>query len=141
MLGTLGEVDLTKGKAVHPKKILIVDDSKLIHKMFDVMLSGHHLVHAGDGLEGLQELGVHADVDLILLDINMPRMNGLEFLGQIKNDAALSDTPVVVVSTEGKEEDTQRAMELGASAYITKPFQSESVLAIVSELTTTGVNE
>ncbi len=126
---------------MHPKKILIVDDSKLIHKMFEVMLAGHHLVHAADGVEGLQELGVHADVDLILLDINMPRMNGLEFLTQIKNDAALSATPVVVVSTEGKEEDTQRALELGASAYITKPFQGESVLAIVSELTTKGVAE
>lgn len=126
---------------MHPRKILIVEDSKLIHKMFDVMLAAHRLVHAGDGVEGLQKLGEHADVDLILLDINMPRMNGLEFLGEVKRDPALSEIPVVVVSTEGKEEDTERAMELGASAYITKPFQSENVLEIVSKLTMSGITE
>lgn len=120
---------------MHPRNILVVEDSKLIHKMFEVMLSEHRLVHAGDGVEGLQKLAEHADVELILLDINMPRMNGLEFLGEVKRNAALSEIPVVVVSTEGKEEDTQRAMDLGASAYITKPFQSESVLEIVSRLT------
>lgn len=122
-----------------PKKILIVDDSKLIHKMFEVMLRPHHLVHAEDGIDGIQKLAEHADVELVLLDINMPRMNGLEFLGEVKKDEALSTIPVVVVSTEGKDEDTERAMGLGASAYITKPFQSEKILEIVSRLTADGL--
>ena len=123
-----------------PKKILIVDDSKLIHKMFEVMLRSHRLVHALDGLEAIQKLAEHADVELILLDINMPKMNGLEFLREVKKDDALSSIPVVVVSTEGKDEDTERAMALGASAYITKPFQSESILDIVLRLTASGVS-
>ncbi len=123
-----------------PKKILVVDDSKLIHKMFEVMLRSHRLVHAEDGIDGIQKLAEHADIELILLDINMPRMNGLEFLREVKNDEALSTIPVVVVSTEGKDEDTERAMKLGATAYITKPFQSESILAIVSRLTMSGVS-
>ncbi|MFQ5525775.1 MAG: response regulator [Thermoanaerobaculia bacterium] len=123
-----------------PKKILIIDDSKLIHKMFEVMLRSHRLVHAEDGIDGIQRLAEHADVELIVLDINMPRMNGLEFLREVKKDEALSTIPVVVVSTEGKDEDTERAMELGASAYITKPFQSESILEIVSKLTVSGVS-
>ncbi len=118
-----------------PKKILIVDDSKLIHKMFDVMLRAHQLVHAEDGLEGLQKLGEHADIDIVLLDINMPRMNGLEFLEELGNNPALSGIPVVIVSTEGKDEDTERALAAGASAYITKPFQSDSILGIVDRLT------
>ena len=126
---------------MHPRKILVVDDSKLIHKMFDVMLRGHRLVHANDGIEGLQKLAEHADVELILLDINMPRMNGLEFLAEVQSNAALSEIPVAVVSTEGKEEDTQRAIEMGASEYITKPFQSDRVLNIVSKLTTPAADE
>ena len=126
---------------MHPRKILIVDDSKLIHKMFEVMLRGHHLVHANDGVEGIQRLAENVDVDLILLDINMPRMNGLEFLAELEKDNALSEIPVVVVSTEGKEEDTQRAIDLGARGYITKPFQSEQVLEIIAKLPVAGAAE
>lgn len=133
---------LSKGRqTLQQRKILIVDDSKLIHKMFEVMLRGHQLVHANDGVEGLQKLAEHADVAMILLDINMPRMNGLEFLGEVKKDEALSGIPVVVVSTEGKEEDTRRALDLGAGGYITKPFQSEQVLDMVSKLPLPGAAE
>lgn len=124
-----------------PRKILIVDDSKLIHKMFEVMLRSHRLVHAQDGLEGLQKLGQHADVDIVLLDINMPRMNGLEFLTELRDNEAFAQIPVVIVSTEGKDDDTERALGAGASAYVTKPFQSESILAVVDRLTSkTGSN-
>jgi two-component system chemotaxis response regulator CheY len=117
------------------RKILVVDDSKLIHKMFEVMLRPHTLVHAEDGREGLNRLVEHTDVDLILLDINMPRMNGLEFLSEIKKSDAFAEIPVVVVSTEGKDEDTERALAAGAAAYIKKPFQSESILRVVSDVT------
>jgi two-component system chemotaxis response regulator CheY len=118
---------------MEPKKILVIDDSKLIHKMFEVMLRPHSLVHAEDGQEGLQRLVEHADVDLILLDINMPRMNGLEFLDAVKRNNAFAEIPVVIVSTEGKDEDTQRALESGASAYIKKPFQSENIISVIAE--------
>jgi len=102
--------------------------------MFEVMLRDFELVHAGDGIEALQRLGEHADIDLILLDINMPNMNGLEFLDKIKQDAALADIPVIIVSTEGKEEDTIRGLEAGAAAYIKKPFRSEEILVIIERL-------
>ncbi|MEM9293076.1 MAG: response regulator [Acidobacteriota bacterium] len=116
------------------KKFLIVDDSKLIHKMFGVMLRQYDLVHANDGVEGLRMLSDHPDVDAILLDINMPNMNGLEFLGRVKSDDALAGIPVVVVSTEGKEEDTQRALDGGAAAYIKKPFDLQQLLEVVDNL-------
>ena len=115
-------------RPTQPKKVLVVDDSRLIHKMFEVMLRDFELVHAADGLEGLQRLGEHADIDLILLDINMPNMNGLEFLEKVKQDAALAKIPVIIVSTVGKEEDTIRGLEAGAAAYIKKPFRSEEIL-------------
>lgn len=119
---------------MQPKKILVIDDSKLIHKMFNVMLRQYEVIHAHDGQEGLTCLGEATDVDLILLDVNMPNMNGLEFLGKVKTDAALKDIPVVIISTEGKEEDTERAMTAGASAYIKKPFDHKQLLDVIKEL-------
>ena len=121
-------------RATQSQKVLVVDDSRLIHKMFEVMLRDFDLVHAGDGLEALQKLGEHADIELILLDINMPNMNGLEFLEKIKQDSALADIPVIIVSTEGKEEDTIRGLQAGAAAYIKKPFRSEEILVIIDRL-------
>lgn len=119
---------------MQPRKILVVDDSKLIHKMFEVLLRQYALVHAHDGLEALQCLGSDADIDLILLDINMPRMSGLEFLSQVKANEALKDIPVVIISTEGKEEDTIRGLEAGASAYIKKPFGNQELLEVIQRL-------
>ena len=119
---------------MQPRKILVVDDSKLIHKMFEVLLRQYPLVHAHDGLEALQCLGNHADIDLILLDINMPKMSGLEFLNRVKADSAFREIPVVIISTEGKEEDTIRGLEAGASAYIKKPFGNQELLEVVERL-------
>lgn len=119
---------------MEPKKVLVIDDSKLIHKMFDMMLRPYQLVHAMDGQEGLTALAGDPDIDLILLDINMPVMNGLEFLAEVRRNDAFQAIPVIVVSTEGKEEDTERAMAAGADSYITKPFQSQDVLAVIEGL-------
>lgn len=119
---------------MQPRKILVVDDSKLIHKMFEVLLRQYTLVHAHDGLEALQCLGSDPGIDLILLDINMPRMSGLEFLGQMKADESLEHIPVVIISTEGKEEDTLRGLEAGATAYIKKPFGNQELLEVIQRL-------
>lgn len=124
---------------MQPNKVLVIDDSKLVHKMFTVILPKTTLVHALDGREALHRLGEHPDVELIFLDINMPNMNGLEFLNQVKADAALSHIPVVIVSTEGKEEDTVRGLQAGAAAYIKKPFRNESILEIVHRLPAAAV--
>lgn len=117
-----------------PKKILVVDDSKLMHKMYEVMLRQYNLVRAMDGREALDVLRKESDVDLIFLDINMPVMNGLEFLEAAKEDSSIADIPVVVISTVGSEEDTQRGLEAGAVAYIKKPFRNEEVHEIISQV-------
>ncbi len=116
------------------RKFLVIDDSKLIHKMFNVMLRQYEVVHAMDGLDGLAKASQHPDIDGILLDINMPKMNGMEFLAAIKADLALKDIPVIIISTEGKEEDTQRAMEAGAYSYIKKPFDHKQLLDVIAGL-------
>jgi two-component system, chemotaxis family, chemotaxis protein CheY len=119
---------------VQPKKVLVVDDSKLMHKMYEVMLRQYPLVYALDGREALERLRQHGDVELVLLDINMPNMNGLEFLAEMKSDGAIANTPVIIISTEGKEEDTARGLEAGALAYIKKPFHREEILEVISRL-------
>lgn len=123
---------------MQPRKILVVDDSKLMHKMYEVMLRQYPLVYASDGRQALDRLREHADIDLVLLDINMPNMNGLEFLAELRSDAARSDLSVVIISTEGREEDTARGLEAGATAYIKKPFHSEEILDVISRLEKKG---
>jgi two-component system chemotaxis response regulator CheY len=118
-----------------PRKILVVDDSKLLHRMFEMMLRQYPLVHAYDGREGLDALAQNADVDLILLDINMPRMNGLEFLGVVKKDAKLKKIPVIIVTTEGANQDAEKGLAAGASAYVKKPFRNEELLGVIDKLT------
>jgi two-component system chemotaxis response regulator CheY len=119
---------------LQPRKVLVVDDSKLMHKMYEVMLRQYPLVYALDGRQALDRLQEHADIDLVLLDINMPNMNGLEFLAEVRADGGHKDLAVIIISTEGREEDTQRGLEAGASAYIKKPFHSEDILEKISRL-------
>jgi two-component system chemotaxis response regulator CheY len=119
---------------VQPRKVLVVDDSKLMHKMYEVMLRQYALVFASNGQQALDRLQEHGDVDLVLLDINMPGMNGLEFLDRVRAEEAFRDLTVVIVSTEGKEEDIAHGLAAGATAYIKKPFQSEQILEVISRL-------
>ena len=124
-----------ESRVMPPRKVLVVDDSKLLHRMFEMMLRQYPLVHAYDGKEALQRLSENEDVDLVLLDMNMPRMNGLELLEAMKADAAMKRIPVVLVTTEGSDEQTQRGLEAGAAAYVKKPFKNEELIAVVQRLT------
>jgi CheY-like chemotaxis protein len=119
---------------VQPRKVLVVDDSKLMHKMYEVMLRQYPLVYALDGRQALDRLREHEDVDLVLLDINMPNMNGLEFLAQLKAGGGRDGMSVIIITTEGRDEDATRGLEAGASAYIKKPFHSEEILNVISRL-------
>jgi len=110
------------------RKILVVDDSELLHKMYDLVLrryamQGTIIVHAFNGAQALDLLGREADIELILLDVNMPTMNGIEFLRRRRPEAMLSRIPVIVISTEGKQHDARLALSEGATDYVTKPFE------------------
>ncbi|MBN2383420.1 response regulator [bacterium] len=125
------------------KKILIVEDSTLLHKMYDLLLGiykrkGTKLIYALNGQDGLDQLQQNGDVGLILLDINMPTMNGLQFLGIIRKDPDYERIPVIIISTEGKEEDTVRGLSLGADAYIAKPFQGPQLRTLIDQLIGNG---
>jgi CheY-like chemotaxis protein len=118
------------------KKILIVDDSALIHQMYKMVLMRYKctIVAAQNGQVGLDKLAQHPDVDLVLLDINMPVMNGLEFIKKVKELGTYEHIPIVISSTEGKEEDTKRGIALGASGYVTKPVQASELHALIETL-------
>jgi two-component system chemotaxis response regulator CheY len=120
------------------RKILAVDDSALIHQMYKLFLSRYKnckLVSAMNGLEALDKLGQEEEIDLILLDINMPVMNGLEFLQRVQKEAAYKDIPVIIISTEGKEEDTVRGLKMGAKGYVKKPFQASELHGLIEKIT------
>lgn len=124
---------------MQPRKVLVVDDSKLMRKMFEVMLRQYPLAYAADGREALERLRENADIDLILLDINMPNMTGLEFLAEMRANSRNAETRVVIISTEGREEDTERGLTAGADAYISKPFRTEQILEVISRLPSSGL--
>jgi len=112
-------------------RALIVDDSSVMRKIIERSLRQAGLdalvVHeAGSGVEGLEVLKSN-QVDLILSDINMPAMDGLEFLRQIRAQNLAVDAPVVMITTESSEEHVKQAIEAGAKGYIRKPFTAEQV--------------
>ncbi|HYH46273.1 MAG TPA: response regulator [Thermoanaerobaculia bacterium] len=119
---------------MQPRKVLVVDDSKLMHKMYEVMLRQYPLVYAWDGREALECLREHRDIELVILDINMPNMNGLQLLEAMKSDAVLAGTPVIIITTEGSSADTARGIAAGAAAYLTKPFVTEEILDAITRL-------
>lgn len=96
-------------------------------------IEGAHVTEADDGVDGLRKLAA-GRFDIILTDINMPIMDGLKLVKRVRVDPVHKDVPIVVVSTEGAAEDRQRALALGANAYIVKPIQAPQVLATVRSL-------
>jgi two-component system chemotaxis response regulator CheY len=112
-------------------RALIVDDSSVMRKIVERSLRQAGLdplvVHeAGSGVEGLELLKVK-QVDLILSDINMPSMDGLEFLRQLRAQNLAPGVPVVMITTESSEEHVKQAILSGAQGYIRKPFTAEQV--------------
>ncbi len=112
-------------------KALIVDDSSVMRKMVERSLrqAGVKLtevLEAANGVEALSVLHAHA-VDLILSDINMPVMDGLELVRQLAAGESTRDLPVVMITTEGSESRVVEALSSGARAYIRKPFSAEEV--------------
>jgi len=118
--------------------ILIVDDSQTMRKVIlkAVALSGFDLGEcweAGDGREAIEILANHW-VDLILTDLHMPGMNGLEMLKEIQKDEIHRQVPIVLITTEGSEKRIQEALSLGVKGYLQKPFHPEAVRDILTRI-------
>jgi len=117
-------------------KFLIIEDSPTMRQLIRFALNRlpqAEVIEASDGVDGLKKLSSN-EVDLILTDINMPIMDGLKLVSLVRSNDSYRDIPIVIITTEGAQEDRERAMALGANAYITKPIQSASLLKTVKDL-------
>ena len=111
--------------------VLIVDDSAAIRKILQRMLGQAgvtlgKVVEAGDGIEALERLKIQT-VNLILSDINMPNMDGIQLLTELKSKVESKHIPVIMITTEGGEAKVMEALELGANGYVRKPFTSDQI--------------
>ena len=120
------------------RTVLVVDDSRLIQHMLQLLLSrfrGVRVLPASDGAEALDLLGREPEIDLVLLDINMPVMNGLELLARVRNEPAYKRIPIVMVTTHGDEVSARRCLDMGASGYVTKPVNGPELYKLIESLT------
>jgi two-component system, chemotaxis family, chemotaxis protein CheY len=118
------------------KNVLVVEDSKAIRSMIRVSLEeagDFFAVEAGNGFEALKTLPTRR-FDLIITDINMPDINGLELIGYVKSNPTYRDIPLIIVSTEKSEEDKKRGITLGAAGYVVKPFRKEELMGMVTKV-------
>jgi len=115
---------------------LVVEDSPPMRKMIVFALSrikGLVVAEADDGVDALRRLA-GTKYDLIITDINMPILDGLKLVKRLRADEAYMNVPIIIITTEGAAEDRQRALALGANAYITKPIQAPQVIKLVREI-------
>jgi two-component system chemotaxis response regulator CheY len=121
------------------KKVMIVDDSRTVRQQVMAALgpAGFEVVEAQDGLEALDRMKGTPDLSLIICDVNMPRMNGLEMLGVAKESGALS-VPVVMLTTEGRTDLIEKAKRAGARGWLVKPFKPDQLVAVARKLTGTN---
>jgi len=117
------------------KKILIAEDSAVMRSLIGATVAAmgdYDVIETPNGFEALRVLP-KAMVDLVITDINMPDINGLELINFIRSNANYKNLPVVIVSTEGSEKDRERGINLGANAYLVKPFVPEDLQNIIKE--------
>jgi two-component system chemotaxis response regulator CheY len=120
------------------KTILIVDDSASLRRVVQIALTGagYEVVEAADGVDALAKLAQMAGtkVHLIISDVNMPRMDGIEFVTKVKQQPAFKFTPVIMLTTEGDDEVKNAGRAAGAKAWIIKPFNPAQMLNAVTKL-------
>ncbi len=120
------------------KKIMAVDDSDVIlnlHKMTFKRYPGTELITAKNGVEALKKLQEINGIEVILLDINMPLMDGITFLEIVRREKdKYGDIPIVIISTEGEEESVLEALRKGATGYIKKPFRQKELHELLEKI-------
>jgi two-component system, chemotaxis family, chemotaxis protein CheY len=117
------------------KTIMTVDDSASLRQMICVVLrgSGYQVVEAVDGADGLCKLA-NRELDLVLTDVNMPKMDGLEFTRRLRAMPQYKFTPIVLLTTESHLDKKQQGKAAGATAWIVKPFDPDQLLAVVKKV-------
>jgi two-component system chemotaxis response regulator CheY len=115
---------------------LVVEDSPTMRQLIAFSLKrfeGCRIVEAVDGVDALKKLSTEK-VDMIVTDINMPVMDGLKLVKLVRENDKLKHLPIIIITTEGAEEDRERGLRLGANAYIAKPIQSSNLIKTITGL-------
>ncbi len=117
------------------KTILVVDDSSSMRQVVGMALKGggYEVIEACDGKDALAKLSGQK-IHLVISDVNMPNMDGLTFVQELKKIAAYKFMPVIMLTTEGSDEKKKAGQAAGAKAWVVKPFQPQQLLAVVSKL-------
>ncbi len=118
------------------RKILVVDDSSAVRQQVSIALgqAGFEVVEAADGVDGAETIRRDPEVGMVICDVNMPRMNGLEMVEAVKADAQFADLPIIMLTTEGQPSLIKRAKAAGAKGWIVKPFKPEMLVATANKL-------
>ncbi len=119
-----------------PKTIVIVDDSESIRELLKMMLEeeGFHLLVGKDGKDALKFFNGHQPIDLLLTDLHMPNMNGMELIKAVREIPDFRYMPILFLTTETKLETKKEAKEAGATGWITKPFDKERLLSVIKKV-------
>jgi two-component system chemotaxis response regulator CheY len=120
-----------------PKKVLIIDDSSSVRRQLSAALgkAGFVVLEAADGVDGAEQIRAETDLALVICDVNMPRLSGLDMLERLQHEIAERQLPVVMLTTEGQPEAMTRAKKWGAKGWIVKPFKEQLLLGAVQKLT------
>ncbi len=118
------------------KRILIVDDSATVRQQVGQALqqAGFEVIEAVDGVHGAEIIGCTPDIAVVICDVNMPRMNGIDMVHQVKQDPTNASLPIVMLTTEGQPALIKKAKEAGAKGWIIKPFKAVQLIAAVQKL-------
>ena len=114
--------------------ILVVEDSPTMRQLISFAIkrvANSHVIEATDGVDALKKLSSEK-IDLILADINMPVMDGLKLVSLVRGNPSYKDIPIIIITTEGAEEDRKRAIAIGANAYLPKPIQTQELIKLVN---------
>jgi len=124
-----------EGGAHAPPKVMVVDDSLTVRKVTGRSLGrqGMEVAMARDGFDALDQLAASRP-DAMLVDIEMPRMDGYELISQVRQEAAYRDIPILVITSRAGAKHRDKALELGADGYLTKPYQEQELLEQVNAL-------
>lgn len=119
------------------KLVLVVDDSAAVRQQVGMALgqAGFEVVEAGDGKEGVAAVSKNPKIAMVISDINMPNMNGLEMVAELKKNPANRALPIIMLTTEGQPALIKQAKEAGAMGWIVKPFNAGQLVATVKKLT------
>jgi two-component system chemotaxis response regulator CheY len=119
------------------RRIFVVDDSAMMHSYMRIVLArmrDFEVTFFRNGREALDGIAAAGRPGLILLDVNMPVMNGLEFLGKMRELGLIGQIPTILVTTEGTEADVLAGLEAGARAYLRKPFKPQELLQVIERV-------